>query len=738
MDVMDRLARLVMWLTVLGYLGALSRHGPGFQLLVDGVLGAAAQLVPAAVCWLALLRARRRRAEVAWLALGVTTFALGNLVLIHAEYRGTTLPVPSFADVGYLSFYPCVVVAITVAVRRGRRQHRKTLWLDGLLGGLAGASVVAAALTPAFEGDASRSTLASAVSLSYPVLDVVLVFAIIAAASLHQFRLQPRWMALLVGCTVFAASDVVYDLQIAKGTYTVGSVLDGGWGLGLAVMTLWTRARAAPPATETPPSLVLAVPAAATVSSLAVLVAGTFTKLAVGATVLAAMTMLGAAARTQRAFRQQQDFAAVQRQAITDDLTGLPNRRAFYSHVQEKISASPGALLLLDLDKFKEVNDSLGHHVGDELLVQVGDRLSEQALAGHLVARLGGDEFAALLVGANRTTAEVVAGEIVRSLQAPFAVGEIMLAASTSIGIALAPEHGDSLSLLLRRADIAMYRAKKDRLGYRVYADADDEDGAARMRALEELRLALSGDQLRLHYQPKLDLRSGLVEGVEALVRWQHPVRGLLQPVSFLSLVEEAGLMPSMTEVVLDMALDQAVLWQRQGRSLTIAVNVSASSLIDDELPEKVAARLAARLLPTTCLRLEITEEVLMSDRERATGILRRLRETGIQISVDDFGTGYSSLAYLRELPIDELKLDRSFVSPMTNDARARALVVSTIALAHSLGMRMVAEGVEDAEALAELTRHGCDAAQGYFLSKPVPAVALELWLEARAADDSR
>ncbi|WP_051480657.1 bifunctional diguanylate cyclase/phosphodiesterase [Cellulomonas sp. KRMCY2] len=252
----------------------------------------------------------------------------------------------------------------------------------------------------------------------------------------------------------------------------------------------------------------------------------------------------------------------------------------------------------------------------------------------------------------------------------------------------------------------------------------------------EELRIALTDHQLVLHYQPKIDLPTGAVHGVEALVRWEHPTRGLLYPGSFLDRVEDAGLMRALTRGVLQIALDQAAVWHADGRPMTVAVNLSASSLVDVDLPGEVAAMLDSRHLPPGALQLEITEEFLMADRDRAQVILTRLRRSGIQIAVDDFGTGYSSLSYLRDLPIDELKLDRSFVFPMAEDARAVALVASTIALAHSLDLRMVAEGVEDGVTYAELTRLGCDQAQGYYMSRPVPAAELDDWLRDRPSPD--
>ncbi len=283
---------------------------------------------------------------------------------------------------------------------------------------------------------------------------------------------------------------------------------------------------------------------------------------------------------------------------------------------------------------------------------------------------------------------------------------------------------------------MAMYKAKMSFQGIHQCSRADDDDDATRLQTVEELRTAMSTRQLVVYYQPKIDLQTGDVSGVEALVRWNHPTRGLLYPDAFLGLVEEFGLMPSLTQLVLEMALDQAALWAAMGRPMTVAVNLSASSLVDNNLPDRVAAMLAARGVPSSRLQLEITEEFLMADRDRARSILARLHDSGIEISVDDFGTGYSSLSYLLDLPIDELKLDRSFVFPMADDARNAALVASTIALAHSLGLRIVAEGVETRIVFTELRRLGCDHAQGYFMSSAVSAVELDYWLSNRAELD--
>jgi diguanylate cyclase len=435
-------------------------------------------------------------------------------------------------------------------------------------------------------------------------------------------------------------------------------------------------------------------------------------------------------------FREASSLAGSHQLARTDELTGLGNRRSFYDNAAARLAddTAHGALLLLDLDRFKEVNDSLGHHAGDDLLRLVAARLRKKLHGtSEVLSRLGGDEFAVLLLDANRVKAERLAEAIRGALEPPFSVDGVTVRVNTSIGISLFPEQGDEVSTLLRRADIAMYQAKATRSGYYVYAPSSDSlHGQHRLRNLEELRTAIFNRTLVVHYQPKVHTRTLEVTGVEALVRWQHSTRGLLLPAEFLPLVEDAGLMRDLTDAVLEQSLDQVKRWRDAGRMLNVAVNLSASSLVDAELPLRVWTALRERDLPSDALELEITEDFLMGDRERARAILGDLRRLGIRVAVDDFGTGYSSLAYLRELPIDELKLDRSFVAPMGDDPRAAAIVRSTIDLAHSLGMTMVAEGVEDGATADQLTLSSCDKIQGFFFSKALPSGELEAWMDAR------
>jgi diguanylate cyclase (GGDEF)-like protein len=717
---------------IAAYVVGLKNHGPDFEPIVDGGLGISTELLPALACWLAVPSAGQRRREVAALALAVTIYAVGNTYYVLLFANNPDVAFPSPADVAFIAFYPLSLIAMALAVRRELRRVGTGVWLDCLLGGLGAAAVMAVLLDRLFT-QASGKPLAGSVALVYPIGDLLLCAAVIGVVAMQGRQLARHWVTLLAGFAVFATVDTLSALSLFDETYAVGGVLDALWPIGLTLMSYWCRAKPGA-ATRVNRQAALLLPVIATLTSLTVLVAASRDRVSLLAVALATLTQVATVGRTQFAFVQLRRLADLRRQATTDELTSLPNRRAFYARaeVQIAVAGADQALLLLDLDRFKEVNDSLGHHVGDQLLIEIGRRLGEELRDGDLLARLGGDEFAVLLQKTTLEQAVEVAVKLRRVIAEPCVLEGIALRTDASIGLALTTAHGNELSLLLRHADIAMYKAKKAREGHRVYSAVDDNSGTGRLRALQELHTALVEGQMTLHYQPKLDLASNQVKEVEALVRWNHPDRGLLYPDSFLALVEDAGLMRALTQIVLEQALDQAAIWRAEGRPLTVAVNLSASSLVDMELPEQIADLLTQRGLPPGALQIEITEEFLMADRDRTREILTQLREAGIEIAVDDFGTGYSSLAYLRELPIDELKLDRSFVFPMAGDPRAAALVYSTIGLAHSLGLRLVAEGVEDETSLRLLDEHGCDQAQGYFISRPVPAATLDSWLDQR------
>jgi diguanylate cyclase (GGDEF)-like protein len=422
------------------------------------------------------------------------------------------------------------------------------------------------------------------------------------------------------------------------------------------------------------------------------------------------------------------------RLALEDPLTGLPNRELFADRVDQAIRTAdrelrPVALLLLDLDRFKDVNDTLGHHHGDQLLCEVGERLRGALREADTVARLGGDEFAVLAPGATAEGAAWVADKLRAALQQPLSVDGVALDLDASIGIALYPDHGDDAAQLLQHADVAMYVAKQAHVGFMVYDPAVDRHSPRRLALLGGLRRALDRGELVLHYQPKADLRTGQVLGVEALVRWQHPDHGLLGAGEFIPLAERTGLIHPLTRWVLDAALGQAAAWQRAGHRLSVAVNVSTRCLLDPAFSDQVRDQLAAWQVPPHLLVLELTESAVMADPARALEVLGRLHALGVGLSVDDFGTGYSSMAYLKELPVDELKIDRSFVGQMATSQSDAVIVRSTIDLGHNLGLRVVAEGVETQHAWEQLTALGCDTAQGYYLGRPVPAEELEAQL---------
>jgi diguanylate cyclase (GGDEF)-like protein len=731
----------IMWVLLVAYVAGLYWTGSGYHPVVDGWLGSLTQFVPAAVCWAALCRARSRRLQVGFAASAVTAYAVANGYYIATLAGAQALPFPSPADVGYLLFYPLMLAALIALMYRQLRHLSGPVILDSAVGALGAAAVLAVLLSPVVSSAlAEPLSLGTAFALAYPLLNMVVgasVVGIVATVGLDAGR---RWGYLIAGLTALTAADVVYALRLADDSYVIGTPLDAGWAIGLTLVAVWVAGSDAGPRPQRGAARrtwALTVPALATAAGLGVLILSSQTEVSLLAVCLASVTLVVAAARTQLAFSQLAKMADLRSQARTDDLTGLPNRRALYSDVPLKLAAlngRPSALLLLDLDRFKEVNDSLGHDVGDRLLVHVSQRLAEQLNPEDLLARLGGDEFALLVSDTGPEQAMAVASRLRSALARPFTLEGITLQANVSIGIALYPDHAKDLTGLLRKADMAMYAAKAARAGHQIYAGTDDSHGDERLRTLQELRGALLSDELILHYQPKINLATGAVSGAEALVRWNHPGRGLLAPASFLPLVEEAGLMHDLTQIVLGKALDQAAVWHERGHPLTVAVNLSASSLIDASLPARISAMIASRGLTEEALMLEITEDFLMADRDRAHGILALLRQSGIQIAIDDFGTGYSSLSYLRDLPIDELKLDRSFVLPMVDNPRAGSLVASTIALAHGLGMRIVAEGVEIEGARADLIRMGCDEAQGYYFSRPLPAVELDAWIAARAA----
>ena len=416
-----------------------------------------------------------------------------------------------------------------------------------------------------------------------------------------------------------------------------------------------------------------------------------------------------------------------------DALTGLPNRIDFHEAASDALR--PGrpesCILLIDLDRFKEVNDTLGHRYGDVLLRNVAERFREQLDPDDRIARLGGDEFAILGRGRDRDGALDLANRLSASLKLPFELEHTVVDAQASAGIAMFPDDGTDVESLLQKADVAMYRAKRERVGVAVYDEGDDDHSPAKLALTVELRSALEHDQVVLCYQPLVSLSDDSVFAMEALVRWEHPALGTLKPASFVGIAEQINVIKPLTQRVLELSLAQLARWRSMNIDVSMAVNISAQVLVDPGFVERVLSALDHAGVPPTRLKLEVTESTLMVDPELARSVLQELSGHGIEISIDDFGTGYSSLAYLANLPASEVKIDRSFVSRMAAGSSETIIVSSTIDLAHNLGLRAVAEGVEDLALLGELRELGCDAVQGYAISRPLTAERMTQWLRA-------
>ncbi|TMF88201.1 MAG: EAL domain-containing protein [Chloroflexi bacterium] len=427
--------------------------------------------------------------------------------------------------------------------------------------------------------------------------------------------------------------------------------------------------------------------------------------------------------------------AALEHMALHDPLTGLPNRTLLGDRLRQALLTAQRdreslSLLIMDIDRFKEINDTLGHHIGDLLLQETANRLRECLRDSDTVARLGGDEFAVILPAAGEgRTVERMAAKLVDALAQPFVIEATELRVDLSIGAAMYPAHGDDVSTLTRLADIAMYEAKRSGTGFAVYSADAGAGLPLRLALASQMPAAMDKDQLVLHFQPKAAIGSGRPVAIEALVRWEHPSLGLLPPDRFIPLAEETGQIKPLARWVLQRAIAECARWRAAGWDLPVAVNLSGRNLHDAGLPRLIDELLRRHELPGRMLQLEITETTLMTDPEVAMHLLESMIEMGVSVAIDDFGIGYSSLAHLRRLPVGELKIDKSFVSEMTTDPSSGVIVRSTCDLGHNLGLVVLAEGVEDRETWELLREHGVDLAQGYFVSRPLPGPALMEWL---------
>jgi diguanylate cyclase (GGDEF)-like protein len=609
------------------------------------------------------------------------------------------------ADDRLLAPAACALVAAgaAVLVLHLHADVGRLSWLDAAMGASAAAAL--------------------AVALGAPAAPAVAAGGVAGVIALSRWRATAPVLVALAGLAALGAGELAAP---------AGGVLVGA--------AAWLPARRVGPGPEFSPVVLTAILTFAT-TALVLLTVGQFTEVSDVAVALAIVTVLTGMGRAGLTVVER--LRESRHQALTDDLTGLGNRRHLVDRLEAAVAACGEtgeelALLLVDLDGFKELNDTLGHHAGDQVLRQIGPRMSSLLRGEDTLARLGGDEFAVVLTPGDEATASAAGLRLRSALEQSFEVGGIRVHIDASVGIAIFPHHSRSALGLLQRADVAMYEAKRMRTGHEVYLPERDRHSRERLALVGELHGALEAGELVLHYQPKADVRTGAVRGVEALVRWQHPERGLLGPGHFLPLVEQSELTRSLTAFVLDRALEEIGAQRRAGVHLGVAVNLGPADLLDLGLPTEVERILAVHDFDPANLRLEVSEDAVVADLERTVEVLSCLRRIGVPIALDDFGAGRSSLVHLRELRIDELKIDRSFVMRLSEDESSAAITHSIVDLGHRLGLNVVAEGVQTADAWRRLAEWGCDEVQGHLLGRPMTADELDRWLREMATRPAR
>ncbi len=711
---------------------------------LDGWTVDGTELLASGLCLLKALKSPSQRMVPLILGLSLLTWSLGDTTLTIETIGGASAGRVSAADGFYLGFYPLAYVATVLLMRSQLGRLSRPNWLDGIIVGLGASALCATFVLRNVTQLAGRGTLSSAVNLAYPVGDLLLLALVFGGTALLGRGKRDMWYLLAAGISLNVVGDTFNLFQRSAGSTVFGSDFNAiAWPVSILLMSMavWLRPSDRNPLAE-PRTAGFALPSFGALIGLVLLSLGTQHRLGEAIVALSLATLVTAGVRFGLSAR---DLRLVtehrHRQAMTDELTGLGNRRrlaqvldGFFGDVHDgDATLSKLAFLFVDLNHFKEINDSFGHPAGDELLRQVGPRLGAAVRSTDAVMRLGGDEFGIVLLDADEDEAAAVATRVASSLIEPFRLDEITASVGVSVGIALCPNDATDATGLLWCADVAMYRAKLGHIPFACYDQAID-GGEQQLRMVDELRGAVERGELVLHYQPQLDLRTGRVEAVEALVRWPHPVLGLVPPLKFLPLAEDAGLMGPLTALVLDRALEQCARWRADGRRIVVSVNVSTSNLLADGFPDLVERTLIQHGLPGSALVLEITETGVISDFSTCQDVIAKLKLFGTVVSIDDFGAGVTSLAYLSSLAVKELKLDRTLITALGDLQEGPELEVvrATIDLGHAMGLRVVAEGIEDEATLNLLRSLGCDLAQGYLISRPMPAEELSL----RRSDD--
>jgi diguanylate cyclase (GGDEF)-like protein len=672
----------------------------------------------------------RRRTPLALVTVGVCLWAAGSTVLQAAVVATPTITFPAPGESLFLLSYLGFAAFLLTDVPR-RNAASGVIWLETVV--VCGATVCAASLlvlSPvALTFDRGGGALLLA--LLYPMIDLALATLVVSQVMLGTRERSRRSAALVAGFLLLAAADSSFVITLSDDFYVSSLVLDSVWGLSFLLIVNAARTPPAElPTTAVPDRSRLLMFAAAVAVGVLLAHHGGVIGWAIVAVALATLVCTGA--RMRIALRDARDATEELLLSRTDELTGLPNRRALLADVDEALKVrQPMALLLLDLDGFKDVNDSVGHSNGDTLLVNVADRLHQVFGSSMSVARLGGDEFGLLVPQNGSLELMETARRICDVVGEPHLIDGLSVTVNASIGIAVRRDTDTRGTDLLRRADVAMYEAKAASTGALLYDPSLDGFSRDRLRRTDELRRAIRGGQLEMWYQPQVDAASQAVTSVEALVRWRHPTEGLLSPISFLPEARRHGMMNELSVEVMRMVVADAARWVEQGFTFRVSVNCAPPELLGGVVLPRLYETLAQTPLPPDTLVVEVTEDSFMSDPARARAKLLELREHHIQAAIDDYGSGFSSLTYLRDLPVQELKLDRSFVSTMLTDHRSRVIVDATRQMGHALGLRIVAEGVEDAATAATLVAMHVDVLQGFHLSAPMPADEVPSWVRA-------
>jgi len=715
---------------------------------LDGWSVCTFELIASLLCISRGFVTRTRQTVPFALGTALLMWTTGDVALTVQSLGRANAPMLSVADVFYFLFYPLAYIACVTLFGRALHRINQPNWLDGLVAGGGASAVCAAFAFHSIHHFIGGTMTATAVNLAFPVGDFLLLLFVFGGTAMLASHGSRQWFLLATGFTVIVVGDTFNLVQTSGQNSALTTDINAiAWPLAILLLSIsvWVPARFTNPM-KRPRLHGFILMTISSTASLGVLVRGTLSQtshiaigLAVG-TILILVLRLTISARRLRLITEERHL-----QANTDELTGLGNRRRlaellelFFLEQKENLrNPRRMAFLFVDLNHFKEVNDSYGHPAGDELLRQLGPRIADALDGVGIAARMGGDEFAIILMDADASLAEEISRRLIDVIAQPFVLNKINVRVGASVGIALVPTDANNALDVMWCADVAMYRAKLGNAPFVFYEQQFDGD-EDQMSLIDSLREAVTEGNLLLHYQPQLDLRTGEIVAVEALIRWPHANLGLIPPMKFLHLAEKAGLMWTLTTWVMKEAIAQCAKWHGEGKKIAVSINVATTELLQFGFSGLVEELLTRFELPPQYLVVEITETTIVSDFERSQEVISELRDIGVLVSIDDFGAGFTSLTYLQNLEVGELKLDRTFISSLASSENDRNLEIvrATINLGHEMGLRVVAEGIEDVGTLEILSRLGCDLAQGYFISRPAPPEKMSFYsTSARATE---